>query len=103
VILRYLAKSSLQEREAIDSESAANLRWEFQRQATNAQRLDNHPPVACLGRARVSNRRVVFSLLTLLFSGGITFKTPQCRESFGGFQFSRCFSNSSRARKLAPT
>ena len=37
---------------------------------SNAEQLRaHHPPVACLGRARVSNRWVLFSLLTLLFSG----------------------------------
>src|SRR5450759_2297116 len=52
---------------------------------------DNHPPAACLGRARVGNRLALFSLLTLLFSGAMILETRLCQESFGAFQFSRCF------------
>jgi hypothetical protein len=40
------------------------------------------PPIACLGRARVSNRRLLFSLLTLLFSGVVSAGTLGANESF---------------------
>jgi hypothetical protein len=44
--------------------------------------LNLRPPVACLGRARVSHRWALLSLLTLLFSGAFTVETRGFWESF---------------------
>src|ERR1019366_3379320 len=43
----------------------------------------------------------LFSLLTLLFSGAMILKTRLSQESFGAFQFSRCFLTHPRQQGIA--